>query len=496
MADLTWQPRLTTKKGPRYRAIADALEADIAAGRLTPGTRLPTHRALADVLGVTVGTITRAYTDAERRGLIDATVGRGTYVRSQQRGSLAGSAEPTDTSICFPALSPAWTETPATSITASPPPAANPDRATGEAIDLSANYPVGTYLADALAPGLAAINVPERLNAIAGYQSSAGHPEHRVAGADWLGRFKLPARPEEIIIANGCQGGMSIALAGLTHPGETVLVEDLAWPGIHALTQQQGLRPVAVPLDRDGLRPDALAEAAQRSNARIAYCMPTHHNPTNRTMPESRRREILNVAATYGMTIIEDDIYGFLHPDAPPPLAALAPDHAVYTTSLSKCVAPGLRIGFVKAPANLHPRIIAAQRAACIMACSVTAELATYLIQNDHADHAATRQRAAAEARQRLAARYLPEAAMLTHPSSFHIWLKLPERWSGAAFVRAAWIRGVAVTPGDAFTPDGRDPRGVRLCLCAPRDERDLERALSTLAGLLAEPSIAAMPFV
>jgi DNA-binding transcriptional MocR family regulator len=493
MTGLTWQPELTGRSGARYRAIADALGEDIQAGRLSPGTRLPTHRALADALGVTVGTVTRAYTEAERRGLVDATVGRGTFVRGTS-AEIGANADQQSEAICFPALSPAsrpeavgvnvafGTSLPRLAPSASP------------EIDLSANYPVGTYHADALAPAMAMIGDADRLNAVTGYQAAVGHPDHRAAGAAWLARFGLNAESQDIVVTSGCQGGLNVTLGGLTSTGDTILVETLAWPGIHAVAQQRGLRVVSLPMDDDGIEPDALREAARRHQARAAVCMPTLQNPTNRNMSETRRRALLDAAADAGVTMVEDDIYGFLPETSAKPLAELAPEHAVYVTSLSKCLAPGLRIGYVKAPRPLVPRIAAAQRAASVMAGPLAAEIAMHAIQEGHAARAAGQQRAEARARQRLAARLLPPETLLTHPASFHAWIALPEGWSSAAFVRAAWANGVGVTPGDAFTADGRDPRGVRICLCAVADMGRLETALGRLADLLAEQPMAAMP--
>jgi DNA-binding transcriptional MocR family regulator len=493
MPDLSWRPDVSGRGGARYRAIADALGDDVQAGRLAPGTRLPTHRALAEALGVTVGTITRAYTEAERRGLVDATVGRGTFVRGAS-AEIGANADEQSEAICFPALSPASRPEAAGVNVAFGTSQPRLDPSAGPDIDLSANYPVGTYHADALMPAMAAIRDSDRLNRVAGYQAAVGHPDHRAAGAAWVNRFGLDADGHDIVVTNGCQGGLSVTLGGLTSPGETILVETLAWPGIHAVAQQRGLRVVSLPMDDEGIEPDALREAARRHQTRAAVCMPTLQNPTNRSMSEARRRAVLDAAADAGVTMVEDDIYGFL-PDAPArPLAALAPDNAVYATSLSKSVAPGLRVGYVKAPRHLVPRIAAAQRAASVMAGPLAAEIAMHAIQDGHAARAAEQQRREAVARQQLAQQCLPEATLLTHPASFHAWIVLPEGCSSAAFVRAAWANGIGVTPGDAFTADGRDPRGVRICLCAVADTEQLETALRRLADLLAEQPMAAMP--
>lgn len=246
----------------------------------------------------------------------------------------------------------------------------------------------------------------------------------------------------------------------------------------------------------EGLRPDALEAAIRRHGARLLYCMPTLHNPTNVTMPEARRRDIMAVAAAEGLTAIEDDIYGFLAEDAPPPLAAFDPKHAVYITSLSKCVAPGLRIGYMKAPRAQIPRLSAAMRALTMMSSSLSAEIASRLILSGHADTAAQHQREAARRRQALAAEALRGLPIQSAPTSFHLWLPLQPPWDTARFVREALAQSVVVTPGDAFQVDPNTPHGVRLCLCAVAEEADLKTALDRLAVLLTRHPQTSLPVV
>ncbi len=495
--DTLWRPDIAGRSGALYRIIAEALAEDIAGGRLPPGTRLPTHRALAERLGVTVGTITRAYADAERRGLVEATVGRGTFVRQQPAGSGVADWMPTEGSgygAAFLATAPARPAGPAMDAQVA---AGHGSAAVGgPLIDLSANYPVASYLASALLPGLDGLHNTKRLNAIAGYQPAQGHPDQRAAGARWLASFGLEAECEEIVVVPGTQGGLHVTLAALTRHGDTLLTETLTWPGMHLFAQRHGLRLLPVAMDADGLRPEALEEAARRSHARVLYCIPTLHNPTNTTMPPARRREIMAVAAAEGLTVIEDDVYGFLADSAQTPLSAIDPEHAVYITSLSKCVAPGLRTGFVRAPRRLVPAIAGAMRATDLMAGSISAELAARLIDGGHAAQAAARQRAAAAERQTLAARHLPAEQTMAAPSSFHVWLQLPEPWTAASFTRQALAKGIAVTQGDVFTADGHDPRAVRLCLCAVEDIPTLTRALRDLADLALGQPESSVPVV
>jgi len=468
-----WQPDLRGRTGPRYRAIADALADAIADGTLPPGTRLPTHRALAERLGVTVGTVTRAYTEAERRGLVDATVGSGTFVRGGSDSLAAGPMRVDEAAHAKPGTA----------------------GETDAVADLSTNAPAPTPVAEALAA--IAGDLPARADwrRVGAYQAAAGHPAHRAALAAWLRRTRLDAEAEAVVPVAGVQMGQALALQLLCDPGDGVLLGELTWPGMRDACHMQRLRPVGVAMDAEGIRPDALDEAARRTGARVLFTMPTLHNPTTATMGETRRREVLAAARAHGLTVLEDDIYGFLDADAPPPLAALDRERVVYLNSVSKAIAPGLRAGVAIPPPALRARFAAAVRANTIMAPPLDLEWTKVAVESGIAERAATAQRTAAETRQRRLAERLAGHLVRTDPCAFHAWLTLPSGWSTSAFTRAAEARGVVVTPGDAFA-HGADPRAVRLCLCAPESEAALTRALDTLAGLLATPPESVGPVV
>jgi DNA-binding transcriptional MocR family regulator len=365
-------------------------------------------------------------------------------------------------------------------------------------IEMSVNYPASDFLAGALLPGLAAIGADTaRLTDLAGYQPSAGRLEHRAAGAHWLARFGLDATADEIVPVHGTQGGLTVVLSTLVAPGETLLVEDLTWPGVHRIAIRYGLTLVPVGRDEEGLCPDALARAARQTGARAAYLMPTLHNPLNTIMPDARRDALIAVARSENLILVEDDIYGFLADHPPAPLAARDPDRAVYVTSLSKCVAPGLRFGFVKAPHALVPRLAQAVAVDTIMVSPLLAEIATQLIESGHADVCAEAQRTEALKRQALARRLLPLRLPAGSEASFHIWLPMPEGWRSERFVTEARAQGVVLTPGSTFHVDGGDPGAVRLCLPAAPDHTRLEAGLKIIAGLLTHaPHQPVMPMV
>ncbi len=464
-----WHPHIGDRAGPRYIAIADALANDIEGGVLHPGDRLPTHRDLAQRLGVNVGTVTRAYGEAERRGLTGGEVGRGTFVRPRP-------------SIPTPHVDRAFSIG---------------RRVPGELIDLAVNKPLLGPHSRILASTLAELAARADLTAALSYQPDAGSPTHRAAGADWLSRFGLEAPPHQVVVTAGGQHALAATLSTLTEPGDTVLCEALTYPGIKAAASLLRLKLQGVLMDEQGMLPESLELACWSSGARVLYCMPTLQNPTTAVMSDERRRAVLEIAERYDLSIIEDDVCGVLHPDSPPRLAASAPSRCFYLTSLSKALSPGLRVGYLLAPECKVKQVAGAVRATTWMAAPLMAEIAATWIADGTADRLLEWQRRQAEERRNLAAECLDGFRLVTQTCGLHAWLPLPEPWRAAEFDNEARAQGVAVTPADIFAA-GRTiaPRAVRLGLGATEDHADLRAGLAVLATLLDAPREPRLPIV
>lgn len=485
-----WLPQLDGRTGPLYRRIADALADDVATGRLPPGSRLPTHRDLAWQLKVTVGTVSRAYAEATRRGLIGGEVGRGTFVQ-QPQWPVPADAE------CLPELSYPSSGSGSSGSQASSQVfrqtflqhgASDADSSRNGPLDLSLNYPFEEPVAEALAAGLRGLSDPALLTEIGRYQPANGMHRHRQAGVDWLQRQGVVVDADTLMIVPGCQGGLSTVFLALCRPGDVVVHELLTWPGLLATAAPQGVRTIGLPMDDNGLLPDAFDAACREHRPRLLYTMPTLHNPTTIIMPEERRRAIAAVAERYGVFVVEDDVYGFLPDVASAPIRSFLPDLGLYVTSLSKCLAPALRIGYLSAAPALMPRLATAMRTSVLMTSSVAAEVASRAIACGAAEHAANRQREEARARQKLAQTLLQGLEFRSHPTAFHGWLAVPPSWGTDDLVAALAARGITVTPGRAFAGDAKDVQGaahVRLCLCAVRQRERLAAALTIIAELL-----------
>ncbi|MCY4239704.1 MAG: PLP-dependent aminotransferase family protein [Rhodospirillaceae bacterium] len=453
-----WAPDLARFPGPRYQAIAEAIGAAIREGNLSSGDRLPPQRELAWKLGVTVGTVSRGYALAEQRGLLSGEVGRGTYIRSiNQRSS--GKTLATDPNDTF---------------------------------DMSVNTANLAGRGAILAETLREIASTDDDDFLLRYMPTAGHARHRTALVPWLKRHDLAqAHPDTIILTAGAAQGLMMSVSALTAVGAPVMAESLTYPGLIETAHVLNRPLLGLEMDVDGVIPDALERAAVDHHAKMAVLVPTIQNPTAIVMPEQRRRDIVTVAERHDLLLIEDDVYGNL-PEAPlPPLAAMAPDRTIYIGSASKCLAPGLRVGWILTPENFMARLSNAIFATSVAQPSLTFEIAARWIESGIADQLVRDLRAEMTVRQSVTADVLGDFNYATQENAFHIWLELPNRWRGGTFAEAAAARKIRLMAGSAFmTGEGPSPRAVRISISRPPDANILARDLHILRDiLLAGPS-------
>jgi DNA-binding transcriptional MocR family regulator len=453
---MAWIPRIPPDALPLYVAIADEIARDTESGRLPAGTRLPTHRALAATLGVDVTTISRAYAEAHRRGLVVGQVGRGTYVRGA-------------------------------------PPAARPRQADAlGVIDLTVILPPepSDECDAAMRRALSELSRSPAIAAWLTYAPIGGSMDHREAGATWCTTHGVPASADRVVVCGGAQQALTAILSAHCEPGDVVLTEALTYPGFLAAAQLLRLRVIGVAVDREGLVPDALAHACRTHRPKLLLATPTLQNPTASVMPLARRRRVAAVLRERGVGLVEDDVYSSLVPDAPRPLASLVPELSYFVSSLSKVVTPALRTAFIVAPSAAHATKLSPHvRATGWLAAPLLAEIAARWIVQGDADRIAAARRAEAGARQVILHTQLglPRGAGSSH--ALHHWLELPRQWDHASdFVDALRRRGVLVTSGDAFAVNPTQPtRAVRVSLGAAPSRAVLAGALETIASVLRE---------
>jgi DNA-binding transcriptional MocR family regulator len=445
---------------PLYVAIAHALADAIHSGDLKPGSRLPTHRDLAGQLGVTVGTVSRAYLEVQRQGLVSGEVGRGTFVRPAQapHESFANEVPPApDTGL----------------------------------IDLRTNvppFPDGQDLQALLSETLSNLARRPGMRTLFSHEIVTELPEHRQAGALWLQRCGLDANSDQVLITSGAQHGLTVVFATVAAPGDLIVADTLSNPGIKAVADLLHLEIAGLPADEHGLVPDAFADVCRTRKVRALYCAPTIHNPTAITMPEERRRAIVAIARTHGVVIVEDDEYGALPAGRPAPIARIAPDVTYYVASLSKSLGFGLRIAYVLPPRGMERRVLNQVRATTWMVSPLLAEIPSGWILDGTADRIVHGRREELAARQQVAAAVLAGFTYQSHPHASHVWLQLPGGWRSDRFALEAERRGVVVAAAEEFAVGpGQLPSAVRVALGAVPNRGLLRLGLERLVTLLHE---------
>jgi DNA-binding transcriptional MocR family regulator len=449
-----WVPKIRNRKGAVYLQIANAIAEDVAIGVLGPEQRLPPQRKLADLLGLDFTTVARAYNEAHRRGLVDSVVGRGTFVSGRRRPKVPRAVE------------------------------------TRAGVDMSMNMPPEPFtpqLQQLMQSGVAEIGA--RMPDLLRYQDFCGSTQDRDAGALWLRRRGMVVDAERIIVTPGAQCALLALLATVASHGSVVCCEELTYPGLRALAAHLGIRLVGLPMDGEGIDAVAFAAACAQYAPRALYCNPTLLNPTGGTISASRRQALVDVARHHDVLIIEDDAYGFLPAKAPPAISTLGPDITFYIAGLSKCVGAGLRVGYLVAPdAQWTNRLVAALRATTVMVSPITAAIATRWIRDGTADLALAAIRKETIARQKLAARVLPDGCFTSSPEAFHLWIRLPDGWGRTAFAAQMTSAGIGVVASDAFLVGGQPPDAVRICIGGVATREELQHALRLIAENLARP--------
>lgn len=456
-----WMPDLSGDEGPKYLSLARALREAIRTATLPQGAQLPTVRDLAYRLSVTPGTVSRAYQIATQEGLLEATVGRGTFVAARK-----------------PRLGPTQ------SLFTDRDPGVEEGR-----VDLrSPQLPdVGQVVifGDILRKVSVDVGV-EWLD----YTHQSGERPLRAAVVDWLeNRVLGPIGEDDVMLTHGGQSGIGLILdCCLRGDRPVVLIEDLAYPGFRYAARAARAEVIGIELDEEGIRPDALEAACKRYGAQVLCLTPSAQNPTTARMTAERQSQIVSIARRYDLQIIEDECY--FYSGAPhPALRALAPERVWYAGSLSKSVSAALRFGYVICPTGMGPTgRLAAQHSFFALSkplAAFTLELFT--------SGAAGQIRAAVEAefseRLQMVVNRLGAFDLAWQKGIPFAWLRLPQGWRAYTFTRMAEEQGVLLRAADQYAmSNGRAPNAVRLAIAGGIPRQQLDAGLAAMGYMLPRP--------
>lgn len=460
--DTIWPRTLPAEKGPKYKLVADTIRTAIDSKALQVGAKLPPVRELAYQLGITPGTVARAYTILTDEGLLQAAVGRGTFVAPpktpvsddvwSRQLHLLEAKDPGHVSLFSPRL------------------------ADMGQVALIRDCMIRAAQAD---PWIY-LNYPTR---------DAYQPV-RQAVVDWLSDLPLGALShDDVVLTHGGQSGLCVVFqAVLSGPKPVVLVEDLSYAGFRRAGDLMRADVVGIRMDEWGISAEALEHVLRQHPAQAICVSPEVQNPTGGHMPLERRKQIVEIARRHDVQIIEDDCYRIGEARAPS-FRALAPERGWHVSSISKILTPALRVGFALAPQERGADLRRAAEYGYFGLAQPLAEVLRLLLKDPR-----TRDIAADVKRRmgdyvRAAVNTLGGFDLVWDAEVPFVWLRLPSGWRSSAFCRAAERQGVQIRSADEFAlRDGRAPNAVRIAVNAHVPLERFEEAMRRLRTLLDNP--------
>jgi DNA-binding transcriptional MocR family regulator len=328
------------------------------------------------------------------------------------------------------------------------------------------------FAAETIAAGFAAALSKDSASRALQYSSTEGDPQLRALLAERFNARELPTTAEDVLVTTGSQQALGLITNVLADPQDTILVENPSYLAALQSFDLAGARIIAIPCDEEGLDPEALSALIVEHHPKFLYTMPTFQNPTGRTLSAERRARIAELAGEYGLWVVEDDPYSELRYEGEEllPIAAYpgATDRTITVSSLSKVLAPGLRLGWLRAPTRLLRPLTVAKQAADLHTSTVDQMAAAHVLAHSDLDEHVIRARD--EYRRRRNAMLnglleaLPEDSTFNRPhGGMFIWARLPEGWDAAELLERALVQDVAFVPGMPFFAHDGDPRSMRL---------------------------------
>lgn len=457
-----WPEALPKSKGPKYTLVADTIRKAIDNKTLEVGKKLPPVRELAYRLKITPGTVARAYTILTDEGLLQAEVGRGTFVAPPRS----------------PILDDVWSR---------------------QLHLRDDKYESNVSLFSPRLPDVGQVTlIRECLEKVAkgdprmfmNYPTRDAYLPVRQVVADWLSDLPLGSlNSDDIVLTHGGQSGICVVFQTVLRDQKpVVLVEDLSYAGFRRAGELMRAEIVGVKMDKWGISPDALDHILRQTRAQAICVSPEVQNPTGGHSPLERRKEVVEIARKYELQIIEDDCYRMGEARAPS-YRALAPERGWHVSSISKTLTPALRVGFAIAPRERSVDLRRSAEYGYFGLAQPLAELTRLLLGHPEARQLARDVRSKMGEYVRVAVNALGGFDLNWDSEIPFVWLHLPSGWRSAAFSRAAEREGIQLRSADEFAlRDGRAPNAVRIAVNGHVSLAKFEDAMLRLRALLDNP--------
>ena len=437
---------LACEQEPKYKALASLIEQTILSGDLVAGEKLPAQRWLADELAITHGTVTRAYDLAEKRGLVTAKRGAGTYVNA----------------LTLPAL----------------------EVKGAKAYDFASSMQPMLGQQNVLAKAMQELVLdPQALMDVMTY-AHQGLLKHKMVFSRWLASRAITVQPHELIFTQGAQQGIFTCFQVMCEEGDHVMHEVLAYPGFFKAAKANKVKTLALDLKPQGIDLAQLEAYCQSHQPKLLYLTANIQNPTNIQYSVAQRTQIIALSKRYGFYIIEDDVNYILPENWQSPLQQLAPDRVFYLSSLSKYVAGGLRIAYALVPKAWQASFNQSLHSQCWMNASMNLEIATRFILTEAFEHNQTQLAEEMRYRQKAMLIMLNKLGYEARPGGLNVWLPLPLEINMHALNAALFEANIKVRTADLFTD--RDQlqlveNGLRLSLGGFNLREDFDEGVHVL---------------
>lgn len=459
MTDTIWLPDLSGTRESKYIVLVQSMRGAIRSGVLKPGYRMPPVRDMAWKLGITPGTVARAYKIAAEEGLVDSAVGRGTFVT----GNYV--ADPTPEPLI------AMVSPDAHNFRGVRVPDVGQDAVIRKAMGALSGQSTNKYI---------------------DYPTSQTDVAARRGVVDWIGPDRIGRFDEDdVVLGLGAQNSVIMALQAILHgPNPVILTEELAYPGVRHAARLLRAQLIGVEMDGDGLRPDRLEEALRKHGGQVLLTSAESHSPTTIRTTLARKQEIARVAQTYQLQIIEDDCHCITRPEEPG-YRGICPERAWFISSLTKTVSAALRFGYAVAPQGQAATARQVAQSSFYGLPQPMLDLCAELMQSGEAEALRRKVQDITLVRVRDAVNVLGKWDITWRPDVPFIWLKLPAGWRGSSYARACEALGIQVKAADEFAlPDGAAPNAMRISLNPPHPRPDDLLAFAKMSELLAQPPV------
>ncbi|WP_101842681.1 PLP-dependent aminotransferase family protein [Halobacillus sp. Marseille-P3879] len=450
---MSWKPSIDKTKKPIYQVLADQLKQDILHEVLLPGTKLPPQRELADYLDLNLSTISKAFKVCELKGLLSASVGKGTF-------------------ISYDALSNAYLLE---------------DTKPQHLIEMGATVPDDASYEPLHAELKSMLEEPDYEKWF-GYGRAGENLWQKDAAVKLMRRGGFETTADRILFTSGGQNAIAASLASLCQSGDRIGVDPHTYPGLKTVAATLGVQLVPIKSENYAMSPAAFEYACNNENIKGLYLIPDYHNPTACRMSVENRKEIAAIAQKYSQFIIEDAAYHLHNEKSLPPVAAFAPEQVIYIASLSKSIAPGLRLAYAAVPDQFKELISRALYNLNVSVSPLLTELAARTIVSNQFEVIIKSHQEQTIRRNQIVNKYLADYTYFGAETGIFHWLLLPDRITGAEFESLAAQQGVQVYAAERFVVgNSRPDRAVRVAVCAPETLDELEEGLSILKHLLTE---------